>query len=69
MAVAVWELAVGAWELTSRRRREIAFVAALLITLYGGLLRFEAVVANYGWMGQPGWSLALERHVVPIECE
>jgi 4-amino-4-deoxy-L-arabinose transferase-like glycosyltransferase len=52
--------------LTPRRRRQLVFAAALLVTLYGGLLRCEAVVANYGWMGQPGWSMAFERHVVPI---
>ena len=52
--------------MTPRRRRQLVVAAALLITLFGGLLRFEAVVANYGWMGQPGWSVAFERHVVPI---
>ena len=52
--------------MTPRRRRQLVFAAALLVTLYGGLLRCEAVVANYGWMGQPGWSMAFERHVVPI---
>jgi 4-amino-4-deoxy-L-arabinose transferase-like glycosyltransferase len=51
---------------SARRRRQLVVAGALLITLFGGLLRFEAVVANYGWMGQPGWSLAFERHVVPI---
>jgi hypothetical protein len=52
--------------LTESRRRQLILLAAFLTTIFGGLLRFEAVVANYGWMGQPGWSVALERHVVPI---
>ena len=52
--------------MTLRRRGQLVVAAALLITLFGGLLRFEAVVANYGWMGQPGWSMAFERHLVPI---
>jgi hypothetical protein len=48
------------------RHNRLVFAAALLITVYGGLLRFEALVANYGWMGQPGWSRALEQQVVPM---
>jgi 4-amino-4-deoxy-L-arabinose transferase-like glycosyltransferase len=40
--------------------------AAVLITLYGGLLRFEALIAGYGWMGQPAWSEALARFALPV---
>jgi hypothetical protein len=39
---------------------------ALLVTAYGGLLRYEAVVVNYSWMGQPAWSAALSRGAVPL---
>ena len=50
--------------------RGLAFgAAALAITAYGGLLRFEAMVAAYGWMGQPAWSEALARHATPIARE
>jgi hypothetical protein len=46
--------------------RRTGFVAAaLVITLYGGLLRFEALEANYGWLGQPAWSERLARLVGP----
>ncbi|HXW04617.1 MAG TPA: glycosyltransferase family 39 protein [Vicinamibacterales bacterium] len=38
---------------------------ALLVTVYGGLLRYEALVTNYGWMGQPAWSSALSRVAIP----
>jgi dolichyl-phosphate-mannose-protein mannosyltransferase len=38
---------------------------AVLITVYGGLLRFEAVIAGYGWMGQPAWSETLARYTLP----
>ena len=50
--------------------RGLAFgAAALVITAYGGLLRFEAMVADYGWMGLPAWSEALARHATPIARE
>jgi hypothetical protein len=42
--------------------RGVTFVAAaLLVTAYGGLLRFEALNGHYGWMGQPAWSASLAR--------
>ncbi|HSC29746.1 MAG TPA: glycosyltransferase family 39 protein [Vicinamibacterales bacterium] len=56
-------------ERTGRRRRAAFIAAAALITIYGGLLRFEALVAGYGWMGQPRWSAALEQHLVPVARE
>jgi dolichyl-phosphate-mannose-protein mannosyltransferase len=50
-----------------RDRRDIAFaIAAVLVTLYAGLLRYEALVANYGWMGQPAWSVTLATYAVPV---
>lgn len=39
---------------------------ALIVTAYAGLLRYEALVANYGWMGQPRWSEALAQYAVPV---
>jgi 4-amino-4-deoxy-L-arabinose transferase-like glycosyltransferase len=47
-------------------RRSGFVAAALLITIYGGLLRFEALEANYGWLGQPRWSDQLARLVTPV---
>jgi hypothetical protein len=48
------------------RVNRIFILAALLVCAYGGLLRFEALAANYGWMGQPRWARLLERYAVPI---
>ena len=53
----------------SRGRRLAWLAAALAITVYGGLLRFEAVISNYGWMGQPAWSEALARYANPVVHE
>jgi hypothetical protein len=39
---------------------------ALAITVYGGLLRYEALVANYAWAGQPAWSASLSRYAMPV---
>jgi hypothetical protein len=39
---------------------------AVLITLYGGLLRFEALAVGYGGVRQPEWGKKLERTLVPI---
>jgi hypothetical protein len=51
----------------TRRAANCAFVVgAVAVCLYGGLLRFDALVANYGWMGQPRWSTFLEQRVVPV---
>jgi hypothetical protein len=50
-----------------QRRAQAAFAAAVaLVTLYAGLLRYEALIANYGWMGQPAWSETLQRYAIPV---
>jgi hypothetical protein len=49
--------------------RHVWIWLACLVTVYGGLLRFEALVANYGWMGQPAWSASLARYATPIARE
>ena len=41
-------------------------IFAVLITLYGGLLRLEALQGNYGRLPQPRWSLTLAGHGVPL---
>lgn len=48
------------------RLRALYIATAILITLYGGLLRFEALAAGYGWAGQPEWGKALERTALPV---
>ncbi len=50
---------------STRRVDRIFILAALLVCAYAGLLRFEALAANYGWMGQPRWAQVLERYAVP----
>ena len=44
----------------------LAGVFAVLITIYGGLLRFEALQGNYGRLPQPGWSHTLAEYGVPL---
>lgn len=49
------------------RNARLAFaIAVALVTLYAALLRYEALVANYAWMGQPAWSATLQRYAVPV---
>jgi 4-amino-4-deoxy-L-arabinose transferase-like glycosyltransferase len=50
----------------SRTRQRLYLAAAVLVTIYGGLLRFEALIVNYGWMGQPWWSEQLARQTMPV---
>jgi 4-amino-4-deoxy-L-arabinose transferase-like glycosyltransferase len=52
--------------LRERRRTRLFVLAAVVTCVYAGLLRFEALVANYGHLGQPRWSRSLEAHVVPL---
>ena len=51
-----------------RRRRHFDWfvVAAIFVTIYGGLLRFEALSGMYGHGGQPPWAEAMEKRLVPI---
>ena len=50
----------------SRVRQRVYLAAAVLVTVYGGLLRFEALIVNYGWMGQPRWSEQAARLTMPV---
>jgi 4-amino-4-deoxy-L-arabinose transferase-like glycosyltransferase len=50
----------------SRVRRRACLIAAVLVTIYGGLLRFEALIVSYGWMGQPWWSEQVARQTMPV---
>ena len=48
--------------------RQQAARAALvaLITLYGALLRIDALASRYGGMEQPGWAVALEQRTLSL---
>lgn len=48
--------------------RQQAARAALvaLVTLYGALLRIDALASRYGWMDQPGWAVALEQRTLSL---
>jgi 4-amino-4-deoxy-L-arabinose transferase-like glycosyltransferase len=57
------QIPVRRWTPSSRA---LWIALALAITAYGGLLRYEALVANVGWMGQPRWSEALAAYALPV---
>lgn len=40
-------------------------LALTAVTLFGALLRFDAVSSKYGWIGQPSWALRLEARLLP----
>lgn len=49
------------------RTKTAAFTAlAVLVTLYGGLLRLDAFVQKYGVLERPAWARALTRDVAPL---
>jgi hypothetical protein len=43
-----------------------ATLAALLITLYGGLLRLDAFTGKYGTLDRPGWARFMTHDVAPL---
>lgn len=43
--------------------------AALLITLYGGLLRLDAFTGKYGTLDRPGWARFMTHDVAPLARE
>jgi hypothetical protein len=47
-------------------QRAAATVAALLITLYGGLLRLDSFTARYGALERPAWARLMTHEVAPI---
>jgi 4-amino-4-deoxy-L-arabinose transferase-like glycosyltransferase len=49
----------------SRQQAALAALVAL-ITLYGALLRIDALASRYGWMEQPGWAIALEQRTLTL---
>ena len=49
-----------------RHQPAAATVAALLVTLYGGLLRLESFTARYGTLERPAWARFMTHEVAPI---
>lgn len=43
-----------------------ALAAALLITLYGGLLRLDAFTGKYGPLERPAWARVMTHRVAPL---
>lgn len=56
---------ISSWNITSQKA-VVASALALLITLYGGLLRLDAYVVKYGSLDHPTWARVLTRDVAPI---
>ena len=52
--------ATGAALRRPRARRALRLALPALVVLYGGALRFEALVGRYGWQG-PRWAVSLAR--------
>ncbi|MGH9370484.1 MAG: ArnT family glycosyltransferase [Vicinamibacterales bacterium] len=46
--------------------RALPLLALLLITLYGTLLRLDALVTKYGTVDHPRWAAVLTGHVAPL---
>jgi hypothetical protein len=48
-----------------RIRRSLPLIAALVITLYGAVLRVDALVAKYGTLDHPAWARFVTHAVAP----
>jgi hypothetical protein len=59
------QLSAGKVKRTIFSARALAETAALVITLYGALLRIDVLSARYGPLDGPAWAQALERAAVP----
>ncbi|MGB2715683.1 MAG: glycosyltransferase family 39 protein, partial [Vicinamibacterales bacterium] len=46
--------------------RLMPFVAAIVITLFGALLRMDALTVRYGWLEHPKWAMQLEQSLLPV---
>ena len=40
--------------------------AVAVITLYGALLRLDALTVRYGWLDHPAWAVRLEQSLLPV---
>jgi 4-amino-4-deoxy-L-arabinose transferase-like glycosyltransferase len=59
-------LMAGRWGRALRTRRVAVHVLAVVITLYGGLLRLDAFVSKYGAVDHPAWARIVTHHVAPL---
>ena len=50
----------------ARTRAAAAHALALLITLYGGLLRLDALVGKYGVLEHPSWARIVTQDIAPF---
>ena len=57
---------VRAWVLGWRSPRTVAHVLAVLITLYGALLRLDAFVAKHGAVDHPAWARIATHQIAPL---
>jgi hypothetical protein len=46
--------------------RRWTLIALAAITLFGGLLRLDAVTVRYGWMDHPAWAVRIEQRLLPV---
>ena len=49
-----------------RSRAAIAHALAVVITLYGGLLRLDSFVGKYGTLDHPAWARIATRNIAPL---
>lgn len=49
-----------------RSRAAVAPALAVAITLYGGLLRLDALVGKYGALDHPAWARIVTQDVAPL---
>ena len=52
--------------MTPTRQAWAALAAALLITLYGALLRLDAFTGKYGPLDHPGWARVMTHDIAPL---
>jgi 4-amino-4-deoxy-L-arabinose transferase-like glycosyltransferase len=46
--------------------RRWTIIALTAITLFGALLRLDAVTVRYGWMDHPAWAVRIEQSLLPV---
>jgi hypothetical protein len=46
--------------------RRIILAAVTLVTLYGALIRLDALTVRYGWLDHPAWAVRIEQSLLPV---
>ena len=54
------------WQRKRSLRQILPFAAAVAITLYGALLRMDALTVRYGWLPHPAWAVRLEQSLLSV---